>query len=369
MTPPNPEQQSDEHWMARACELAEQGLFTTSPNPRVGCILVDPLGQALSEGFHAHAGGPHAEIVALTQAGARAKDATVYVTLEPCNHYGKTGPCTEALIRAGVRELVYGMEDPNPLVGGQGLQRLRDAGIQVRGPVLDAQVRALNPGFDKRMRTGLPYVRCKMAMSLDGRTAMASGESQWITGPEARGQGQYWRARSCAIVTGVGTVLADNPALTVRDPRFGATPRQPLRVVVDTRGRTPADAKVLTGPGRAVLAQGQANPFPVGAHIVWALPQASGKLDLQALVQRLGEEQCNEVLVEAGPALMGSFLQAGLVDELILFVAPKLLGNTAQPLLVWPISQLQDAAQLQIDSITPVGADWCIRARPLNKTR
>lgn len=367
MASPTPEQQSDQHCMARACQLAEQGLFTTSPNPRVGCILVDRLGTIIAEGFHAQAGGPHAEIVALTQAGERARGSTVYVTLEPCNHHGKTGPCTEALIRAGVSELVYGMEDPNPLVAGQGLQRLRDQGIKVRGPVLEAQVRALNPGFEKRMRTGRPYVRCKMAMSLDGRTAMASGESQWITGPEARGQGQYWRARSCAIVTGVGTVLGDNPALTVRDPRFGPTPRQPLRVVLDTHGRTPADAQVLTGPGKAVLVQGDCTAPPAGSHSVWALPQASGKLDLQALVQRLGTEQCNEVLVEAGPALMGGFLQAGLVDELILFVAPKLLGNTAQPLMVWPINQLQDAAQLQIDSITPVGTDWCIVARPLSK--
>lgn len=367
MTSPTPEQQSDQHWMARACELAEQGLFTTSPNPRVGCLMLDQRGELIAEGFHSQAGGPHAEIVALTQAGERAQGATVYVTLEPCNHHGKTGPCTEALIRAGVGELVYGMADPNPLVAGQGLQRLQNEGISVRGPVLEAQVRALNPGFEKRMRTGLPYVRCKMAMSLDGRTAMASGESQWITGPEARGQGQYWRARSCAIVTGVGTVLGDNPALTVRDPRFGPAPRQPLRVVLDTHGRTPTDAQVLTGPGKAVLAQGYAPASTGESHSVWALPQASGKLDLQALVQRLGEEQCNEVLVEAGPVLMGSFLQADLVDELIIFLAPKLLGNTAQPLMVWPISQLQDAAQLHIDSITPVGADWCIVARPLNK--
>lgn len=367
MTTSAPEQQSDQHWMARACELAEQGLFTTSPNPRVGCVLVDPQGATVAEGFHAIAGGPHAEVVALTQAGERARDCTAYVTLEPCNHYGKTGPCTEALIRAGVRALVYGMEDPNPLVSGQGLQRLREAGIEVRGPVLDTEVRALNPGFERRMRKGLPYVRCKMAMSLDGRTAMASGESQWITGPEARAQGQFLRASSCAIVTGVGTVLGDNPALTVRDARFGSEPRQPLRVVLDSKGRTPVDAQVLTGPGKAVLVHDRGVAPVPGGHSVWELPRASGKLDLLALLRRLAEEHCNEVLVEAGPKLVGSFMQAGLIDELILFVAPKLLGSSAQPLMEWPISQLADAAQLHIDSFTQVGSDWCIVARPINK--
>lgn len=358
------EHDPDQRWMARACELAGEGLYTTTPNPRVGCVLVDPQGAVVAEGFHAYPGGPHAEVVALAQAGERARHCRAYVTLEPCNHQGKTGPCTEALIAAGVAEVIFGAEDPNPLVAGQGLARLRAAGILVRGPVLEREAQALNPGYEQRMRTGLPYVRCKMAMSMDGRTAMANGQSQWITGLEARAEVQYWRARSCALVTGVGTVLADDPALTVRDPRFGPNPRQPLRVVVDSHGRTPPTAQVLRGPGAAVLVHSQPSLIPEGQGSAWVFPHDSGSVDLQALLVRLGQEQCNEILVEAGPVLAGSFLQQGLIDELILFMAPKLMGSNAQPLMVLPISQLQDAPQVWIDKIIPVGADWCIFARP-----
>lgn len=349
---------SDEHWMARACELALQGLNTTTPNPRVGCVIVSAAGEFIAEGWHRKTGEAHAEINALTQAGAAAVGCTVYVTLEPCNHQGRTGPCTEALIAAGVAEVVYGMEDPNPLVGGQGLARLRAAGIGVRGPVLNEQVRALNPGFIQRMTQGRPWVRCKMAMSLDGRTAMASGESFWITGEAARADVQHWRARSCAIVTGISTVLRDDPALTVRDPVFGDNPRQPLRVIVDSRLRTPEEARVLrASDGGIAIATCAFNRPHLGAEI-WGMPSSAGAVDLVALVKKLAERCCNEVLIEAGPSLAGSFLRAGLIDELIVYMAPKLLGSNARPLFDLPLAFMAEAVQLEWVDVRPVGADW-----------
>ncbi len=348
--------------MQRACDLARKGLYTTTPNPRVGCVLVGN-GRLLAEGYHYRAGLAHAEVAALAEAGDSARGATAYVTLEPCNHQGRTGACSEALIAAGVAEVVYGMQDPNPLVAGSGLARLADAGVRVRGPVLEEQVQALNPGFIKRMTCGLPWVRCKLAMSLDGRTAMASGESQWITGAEARAEVQAWRAQSCAIVTGVGTVLADDPALTVRDPRFGPAARQPLRVVVDSRGRTPPQARLLAEPGQTLIAVAGSNLAVPGAQCR-PLPSEQGRVNLLALLQMLAAEACNEVMIEAGPVLAGEFLRQGLIDELLIYMAPKLMGNSARPLFGLNITGMADALPVTIDSITAVGADWRIVARP-----
>lgn len=366
---------ADEHWMARACELALLGLTTTTPNPRVGCVLVDATGGLIAAGWHHKAGEAHAEVNALQKAGDRARGSIVYVTLEPCNHQGRTGPCTEALIAAGVAEVVYGMEDPNPLVSGRGLARLRAAGIGVRGPVLEEKARSLNPGFIQRMTLGRPWIRCKMAMSLDGRTAMASGESFWITGEPARADVQQWRARSCALVTGINTVLRDDPALTVRDPAFGENPRQPLRVVVDSRLRTPPEARLLRMPGAAasvlsgatapvVIATCAFNRPQLGAEI-WGMPSVAGAVDLNALVKKLAQHGCNEVLVEAGPTLAGSFLRAGLIDELIIYAAPKLLGSSARPLFDLPLAFMSEAVQLAITDVSPVGVDWRFLARIL----
>ncbi len=352
----------DEIWMQRACDLALRGLTTTTPNPRVGCVLVNAAGDLVAEGFHRKAGEAHAEVNALNQAGEAARGCTAYVTLEPCNHHGRTGPCSEALIAAGIAQVVYGMEDPNPLVSGEGLARLRAAGVMVRGPVLENQVRALNPGFIQRMTTGRPWIRCKLAMSLDGRTAMASGESFWITGEPARADVQQWRARSCAIVTGITSVLKDDPALTVRDPVFGEDPRQPLRVVVDSRLRIPPEARLLRMAGTTAIATCAFNRPQIGAEI-WGMPSIAGAVDLTALVRKLAERGCNEVLVEAGPTLAGSFLRAGLIDELIIYAAPKLLGSNARPLFDLPLSFMAEAVQLEIDDVRRIGEDWRFLAR------
>lgn len=351
----------DEIYMGRACELAMAGLNSTTPNPRVGCVLVNH-GRVVGEGFHQLAGAAHAEVNAL--AGAEVTSgATAYVTLEPCNHQGRTGPCTQALIEAGVKEVVYGMQDPNPQVAGSGLAALREAGIVVRGPVLEARAKDLNLGFIKRMQSGLPWVRVKLAASLDGRTAMASGESQWITGDSARQDVQKWRARCCAIVTGVATVIDDDPALTVRDPQLGANPRQPLKVVVDTHARTPEGAQLLQG-GNTVIATCAAL---AGVHYgapVWPLPSLAGRVDLTALLVKLGQARCNEVLVEAGPTLAGAFVKAGLVDELVLYMAPKLLGTRARPLLSLAYDHLADAPDFDIVDCAQVGQDIRVILRP-----
>lgn len=347
--------------MRQACELALQGLTSTTPNPRVGCVIVSAAGDYIAGGYHLRAGSAHAEVVALGHAGERARGATAYVTLEPCNHVGRTGACTEALIGAGIARVVYGMQDPNPLVAGQGLQRLRDVNIDVHGPVLEDECRALNPGFIKRMTLGRPYVRCKVAISLDGRTAMSSGESKWITGPEAREDVQLWRARSCAVITGVGTVIADDPAMTVR---VGTDPRQPMRVVVDSHLRTPPEAKILLQNGRAVIATCALRRLGYGATTeLWGMPGRAGRVDLTALLTRLADEGCNEVLVESGPALAGAFLAEQLIDELIVYTAPKLLGSTGRPMFELPLSEMVDAVALTITEVKAVGVDWRLLAR------
>lgn len=363
---------TDNRFMARALGLARRGTYTTMPNPRVGCVLVRD-GQLLAEGWHQWAGRAHAEINALEAAGDRAKGSTVYVTLEPCSHTGKTGPCCEALIAAGVARVVYAMEDPNPQVAGRGLDKLRAAGIAVDGPVLEDDARALNPGFSKRMESGLPLVRCKLAMSLDGRTAMASGESQWVTGRRAREDVQRLRARSCAIVSGIDTVLADRAALTVRAGELGLdnaeeiASRQPLRVILDSRLRLPPDARLLEQATPVLLVHaGQANDpghWPDFVQTL-ALPGPDGRIDLSALLRELARRECNEVLLETGATLAGSFLRRGLLDEIIIYMAPKLLGSDARPLFELPLATMAGQLPLSIRDIRALGSDWRITAQP-----
>ena len=370
----------DQRYMQRAIELAAKGLYTASPNPRVGCVLVRD-GQVIGEGYHVRAGEGHAEVNAIADAAARGHDtqgATAYVTLEPCFHFGKTPPCCEALIKAQVSRVVEGMEDPNPLVSGQGSQRLRDAGIEVLSGVLESEARALNPGFIKRMSKGLPWVRAKSAMSLDGRTAMASGESKWITGAEARSDVQRLRARSCAIVSGVDTVIADDASLTVRAEQLGldnpeltqlVVERQPLRVVLDSQWRLPVTANILSQPGHTVVVvaseipAAQAALEAVGAEVL-VLPASDGRIDLEALLRVLAEGQCNEVLVEAGATLIGAFWQQQLVDEWSVYMAPTLLGSDARPLLNMPLQSMSEQQRLEIVAIQPVGSDWRIDIKP-----
>lgn len=359
----------DEFYMARALQLAERGLYTSEPNPRVGCVLVRD-GKIIGEGWHQRAGEGHAEIEALADVDGSVQGATAYVTLEPCSHQGKTGPCCEALIHAGVARVVAAMQDPNPLVAGRGFKRMEEAGIAVSFGVLETQARALNPGFIKRMETGLPYVRIKLAMSVDGRTAMDSGESQWITGPAARSDVQRLRARSSAIVTGVGTVLHDDPSMTVRAEQLALANaaeivrRQPLRVVLDSKFKTPAAANIVNLPGKTWLVGAQQLPTePIGNAELKTFAADNGRIDLNALLQELAANECNEVLVEAGAVLSGAFLQAGLVDELVIYMAPKLLGSSARPLMSLPgMEKMADQVNLEITDVRSVGEDWRINA-------
>lgn len=349
----------DHRYMARALRLAERGLYTTDPNPRVGCVLVRD-GEVVGEGWHVRAGEPHAEVHALRAAGDRARGATAYVTLEPCSHHGRTGPCAEALVAAGVARVVCAMIDPNPMVSGQGLARLERAGIAGAHGLMQAQAEALNPGFIRRMRGQRPYVRVKLAMSLDGRTAMASGESKWITGPAARRDVQRLRARSSAIITGSGTVLADDPALTVRaDDLGGPVERQPLRVLVDSARRVPASARIFAAPGQCMVAT-----LEEGGAQVLALPGVDGRVSLEALCRVLAERQCNELLVEAGAGLAGAFIAAGLADELWVYMAPKLMGDGARGLLHLPeITGMAQAIALDLLDIRQYGPDLRLRYR------
>ncbi|GAB3463969.1 bifunctional diaminohydroxyphosphoribosylaminopyrimidine deaminase/5-amino-6-(5-phosphoribosylamino)uracil reductase RibD [Azotobacter salinestris] len=360
-------------YMARALELARRGLYSTHPNPRVGCVIVAD-GVLVGEGWHVCAGEPHAEVHALREAGERARGATAYVTLEPCSHHGRTPPCAEALVAAGVGRVVAAMQDPNPQVSGRGLARLRQAGIEVEVGVLEAEARALNAGFVKRMEHGLPLVRVKLAMSLDGRTAMASGESQWITGAPARGAVQRLRARSSVVLTGADTVLADLARLTVRGEELGLAPEQvalalqrpPLRVLVDGRLRVPLEAPFFQA-GPALVASctaGREAAYREAGHELLAVPDKAGRADLPALLAELAARGANEVLVEAGPRLAGAFARLGLVDEYRIFVAPKFLGSTARPLLELPLARMAEARELKIRDIRAVGDDWQIVAVP-----
>lgn len=355
---------ADHEFMARALRLAESGLYSATPNPRVGCVLVRD-GSIVGEGWHEKAGGPHAEVHALQSAGDLARGAAAYVTLEPCSHHGRTPPCCEALLAAGIERVVAAMQDPNPLVAGQGLAWLRDAGLAVDCGLLANEARELNIGFVSRMERGRPWVRLKAAASLDGRTALENGSSQWITGPDARRDGHRWRARACAILTGIGTVRDDDPQLTVRDVD---TARQPLRVVVDSRLEIDPSARVLQGERVLVVAAVENHLLASiiearGAEVIF-LPNDAGKVDLQALMRELAKRGINELHVEAGFKLNGSLLREGLVDELLLYLAPSLIGDASRGLFNLPaLDDLAEKRALQWRDVRQVGSDLRVVAR------
>lgn len=370
---------ADHAYMAQALQLARLGLYTTTPNPRVGCVIVQPetglggagFGSIVGTGWHVRAGEAHAEVHALREAGERARGATAYVTLEPCNHTGRTGPCSEALLAAGVSRVVAAMQDPNPLVAGQGLARLAAAGVQVQSGLLEVEAIELNIGFVSRMTRGRPWLRIKSAASLDGKTALNNNQSQWITGAAARLDGHRWRARACAILTGFGTVKEDNPQLTVRGVD---TERQPLRVVVDSRLQIYPTANVLKGAkdGHPALVIGAVEDKDriaalqdVGAEVL-IIPNAQGKVDLDEMLRALAQRGINEIHGEAGFKLNGSLLREGCVDEFLIYQAPMLIGDTAQGMFnLAELSELAGATRLKIMERTVIGDDLRILARPL----
>ena len=357
---------SDNAYMTQALRLAEKGLYTAMPNPIVGCVIVND-GEVVGEGWHEVAGEDHAEIHALREAGDRARGATVYVTLEPCAHHGKTPPCAEALVEAGVREVVVGLRDPNPEVDGRGIDILEQAGIDVRSGVQDVEVKRQLEGFLSRVTRGRPFVRLKMACSLDGCIAMASGESQWITGPEARADVQRLRARAGAIMTGIGTVLADDPSLTVRDPEIDTGGRQPLRVVLDNKLRMPLSAEMLALPGDTVIyccSDGARGPLVDAGAIVVKVPGHEGHVDAGAVLEDLAGRGVNEVLVEAGPELAGALITDDLVDELVIYQAPHIMGSETRGMFRTPTwTALSDRRTLDIIENCQVGPDTRITAR------
>ncbi len=355
---------ADREFMARALGLAERGLFTTTPNPRVGCVMVRD-GEVVGEGFHERAGEPHAEARALAAAGRRAAGATVYVTLEPCSHHGRTPPCADALIAARVRRVVAAMRDPNPKVAGEGFARLRSAGVEVASGLLEDEARELNVGFVSRLARARPWIRLKVAATLDGRTAAANRQSQWITGEASRRDGHRWRARACAVLTGIGTVKDDDPRLTVREV---ATTRQPLKVLVDSRLELPLDARILEG-GNLLVAAGVADRGRIaalrakGAEVV-VLPNAAGKVELAELMRELARRELNEIHVEAGVKLNGSLVAAGVVDELLIYLAPGLLGDGGSGMFNLPsIQRLDQRLDLRLLDVERLGDDVRIRAR------
>lgn len=370
---------SEHQHTTQALELATQALFLSNPNPRVGCVITSPDGQeVLGQGFTQQAGGPHAEVMALRDAAARGNNslqgATAYVTLEPCSHHGRTGPCCDALIGAGIGKVVASLADPNPLVAGQGFARLRAAGVKVVvGPGAEGS-RELNIGFFSRMLRGTPWVRLKTAASLDGTTALANGQSQWITSPAARADGHAWRARACAVLTGIGTVLDDDPRLDVRDV---ATPRQPHLVIIDSQLQTPLQARLWSVPGRstcliytAVRDEAKKAALESRGATVIHLPNAQGKVDLGAMLQDLGRQRAiNELHVEAGHKLNGSFLREGLVDELLLYQAPRLLGPGLGMAQTAPLQSLADGTALDYIAVDRIGPDLRIVARVQGRDR
>jgi diaminohydroxyphosphoribosylaminopyrimidine deaminase/5-amino-6-(5-phosphoribosylamino)uracil reductase len=366
----------DHFYMARAIRLAERGLYTTHPNPRVGCVLVRD-GVIVGEGFHRRAGEPHAERNALAEAGERARGATAYVTLEPCCHHGRTPPCSDGLIEARVARVVVAMTDPNPRVAGQGIAQLQAAGIRVDQGVMTAQAQALNPGFIARMSRGRPFVRCKLAMSLDGRTAMASGESKWITGEAARLDVQRLRARSDAIITGIGTVRADDPAMNVRLsaaelPGVASDDYllQPLRVVLDPDLQMSPSARMLNLPGPTLVVsttddESRRRALEAAGAEVIQLPRRGLGIDLERLMEMLAQRGINEVLIESGPTLAGAAVAAGVVDQLTIYAAPILMGSDARGLLNLPaLTEMKHRIDLEIEDLRMVGADLRIRVKP-----
>ena len=361
----------DIRYMARALYLARTGCGTTTPNPSVGCVLVKQ-GRIIAEGVTQPGGVPHGEANAIANTLEPVEGATAYVTLEPCAHKGKSPPCTQALIEARVERVVVAMTDPNPLVSGKGVAQLEAAGIKVETGVLESEAQQVNPGFYQRMVTGLPRLRAKLAMSVDGRTAMASGESQWITGSDARDDVQRLRAGSCAIISGVDSVITDDSALTVRLPAEERGSRQPLRLVLDSNLRLPESAKILQQEGQTFLVYVQdkdnraAQLQAAGAKLV-QFPGENGQVDLNACVKWLAEQQCNEVLVECGARLAGAFLQQHLLDEMVIYMAPVLMGNQARPLFDLPLETMAEKVALNIEEIRAVGNDWRLRVKPLYK--
>ena len=362
---------SSVEYMQHAIRLAKKGLYTTDPNPSVGCVIVKQ-DEIVGEGWHQRAGEAHAEINALEQAGDKAKDATVFVTLEPCSHTGKTPPCAEALIAAGVKKVIAAMRDPNPLVAGSGLKKLQDAGIETEDGLLESQARALNPGFITRMEKGRPFVRIKLAMSLDGRTAMASGESQWISGEASRNDVQRLRAESSAILTGIDTVLADDPAMNVRLPasQLGGGEndeiRQPKRIVLDTRFRMPLGTKIASLPGDCIVYTtvnvDNKSSYPF---IIETCDTQDGRIDLQFLMKDLAKKEINLLHVEAGSVLCGALLKNDLVDEIIIYMAPHIMGDNAKGLFHLPeLEQMKDRVSLKILDVRSIGNDIRITAQP-----
>lgn len=360
------------YWMSQAIQLACQGIYSTHPNPRVGCVIVQH-NQLVGTGWHQKAGEPHAEVYALRQAAERARGATAYVTLEPCSHFGKTPPCVDALIRAGVSKVVIAMQDPNPKVAGKGIAKLQAAGVEVRCGILESQAMQLNKGFIKRMCHGLPYVKIKLAMSLDGRTAMADGKSQWITGPDARREVQRMRAQSSAVITGADTVILDDARLTVRPDELGlaepmlslASAYQPLRVLIDSQQRVPLTAAFYQSPYTLTISSQSFPDGLSGEHHWMVLGLKNGHIDLLSVLQKLASEyEVNELLVEAGAMLAGAFTRARLVDEYAIFMAGKLLGSNARPLLQLPLDTMQQALSMRIADIRAVGDDWLFTVFP-----
>lgn len=361
---------ADARFMARALQLARRGLYTTDPNPRVGCVVVKD-GKIIGEGWHERAGEPHAEINALNQAGTNnTHSAGVYLTLEPCCHHGRTPPCTQALIKAGVKRVVAAMRDPNPQVAGKGFKEIESHGIQVAVGLMEAEAEALNPGFISRMRRGRPYVRVKLAISLDGRTSMVNGDSKWITSEAARADVQKWRARSSVILTGVSTVLVDDPLLTVRDLNIG---RQPLRVVLDSHLRTPVTARLLKAEGRTLIVTTSEDLAlieklkKVGADVAH-IATLKKTVDLVELLKHLAWLEVNEVMVEAGATLCGALLKQGLVDELLLYYAPHIMGNNERGMFVLPpLLRMSDRIEVEITDIRAIGKDWRVIAKVSEK--
>jgi len=355
---------ADHEYMAHALRLAQRGLYTATPNPRVGCVIVRD-GAVVGEGWHERAGAPHAEVNALAAAGDRARGATAYVSLEPCHHHGRTPPCDEALIAAGVARVVAAMRDPDPRTAGLGLERLIEAGVATASGVLEPEAREVNIGFVSRLIRGRPWVRMKIAASLDGKTALLNGKSRWITGEAARSDGHHWRARACAVLTGIGTVRDDDPQLTVRAVD---TPRQPRRVVVDSRLETPLAARVLAGGGTLIVCAVEDKTKigrlqDLGAEVI-VIPNAAGKVELTALMRELGRREINELHVEAGCKLNGSLINEGCVDELLLYFAPCLIGGRARGMADLPeLADLGGRRALSIGETSMVGSDLRILAR------
>ncbi len=359
----------DRRFMRRAIELAQKGLFSTDPNPRVGCVIAHG-DRIIAEGWHEKAGNKHAEIIALENCRESVSGATCYVTLEPCSHQGRTSPCSDALIQAGIKRLVVGMEDPNPQVSGQGFSRIKAAGIEVFTGLMEDECRALNPGFIKRMQTGTPWVTCKLAMSIDGRTAMASGESQWITCKQSRRDIQLLRASSSAIITGSGTVNFDNPSMNARQADFSNTYHQqlpliqPWRVIMDSQLSVKPDAKIFSLPGRVIWATTRKVEAAKNNEQLTMLQlpaDQNGRVSAELLLKWLAEEGCNEVMIEAGAKLSGTFINAGLVDRLVIYMAPKILGDEARGLLHLPdIKKLSQAKYFNLLSTRIVDTDICL---------